>query len=102
MLATALEAAWEVLENSPVIIERYRAATMAVGYTGDSVLNSAADIGCMIVGFALARRLPVWATAALAVGFELFTLCAIRDNLTLNVVMLFWPLEAIRQWQAGG
>jgi hypothetical protein len=96
-----IEAAWELLENSPIIIDRYREATVALGYAGDSVLNSAADVGWMVVGFALARRLPVWAMAALALGFELLTLAVIRDNLTLNVVMLLAPSDAIRAWQAG-
>ena len=101
-LATLFEAGWEVLENSPIIIDRYRAATFAVGYAGDSVLNSMSDIGCMILGFAIARRLPVWATIVLAIAFELFTLAMIRDNLTLNVLMLVHPIDAIRVWQAGG
>jgi hypothetical protein len=100
VLATAIEAAWELAENSPAVIDRYRTATIALGYTGDSVINSLADIGCMMAGFALARRLPVAATIALAVMFELVTLWVIRDNLTLNVLMLLWPIEAIRQWQA--
>ncbi|WP_420142760.1 DUF2585 domain-containing protein [Sphingomonas sp.] len=100
VLATAIEAAWELAENSPAVIDRYRTATIALGYTGDSVINSVADIGCMMAGFALARRLPVTATIALAVLFELVTLAVIRDNLTLNVVMLLWPVEAIRQWQS--
>ncbi len=101
LIAVAVEAGWELLENSPVIIDRYRTATMALGYTGDSVLNSLSDIGCMMIGFALARKLPVWGTIALAIAFELLTLAVIRDNLTLNVLMLLWPIDAIRQWQAG-
>lgn len=101
MIAVIVEAGWELLENSPIVIDRYRTATMALGYTGDSVLNSLSDIGCMMIGFALARRLPVWATVALAIGFELLTLAVIRDNLTLNILMLLWPVEAIRHWQAG-
>ena len=99
-LATVLETGWEVLENSPLIIDRYRAATIAVGYAGDSALNSISDVCCMIAGFAVARRLPVWATVALAIVFELFTLALIRDNLTLNLVMLVHPSAAIRAWQA--
>ena len=95
-----VESTWEVLENSPIIIDRYRAVTMAWGYAGDSVLNSMADIACMMVGFFLARKLPIWATIAIAVAFELFTLWAIRDNLTLNVLMLIAPSAAIRAWQA--
>ena len=100
-IAVALEASWELLENSPMIIDRYRAVTMSWGYSGDSILNSMADIGWMVTGFWLASRLPVWASVALGVCFELFTLWFIRDNLTLNVLMLVWPIEAIRQWQAG-
>jgi len=101
-IAVFVEAAWEVMENTPMVIDRYRAVTVSFGYSGDSVLNSMGDIGSMIVGFLIASRLPWWASLLLAIGFELLTLYVIRDNLTLNVVMLFWPIEAVRQWQAGG
>jgi hypothetical protein len=101
-IAVAVEGAWELLENSPIIIDRYRAVTVSWGYTGDSIVNSASDIGWMIAGFVLAARLPVWASVALAITFELFTLAMIRDNLALNVLMLVWPLEAVRVWQGGG
>jgi hypothetical protein len=84
-IAVALEASWELLENSPMIIDRYRAVTASFGYSGDSILNSLADIGWMGVGFWLASRLPAWASVAMGVAFELFTLVMIRDNLTLNV-----------------
>lgn len=97
--ATVLEAAWEILENSPIIIDRYREATIAVGYTGDSVINSVADIGWMLVGFWLALRLPVAVTVVLALAMEIIAAIVIRDNLTLNVLMLLWPLEAVRDWQ---
>jgi hypothetical protein len=100
-IAVLVEAAWEVTENTPMVIDRYRAVTVSFGYSGDSVLNSMGDIGCMIVGFLVASRLPWWASAALGVFFELLTLYVSRDNLMLNVIMLFWPIEAIRQWQAG-
>lgn len=99
--ATLVEAAWEILENSPIIIDRYRAVTIALGYEGDSVVNSVADIGWMVVGFAVARRLPPWATIALGIALELVALAAIRDNLTLNVWMLLAPNDAVRSWQAG-
>ena len=101
LLAVSIEAAWEVLENSPIIIDRYREATIALGYTGDSVINSVADVCWMMVGFGIARRLPVWATVALALGFELLTLLVIRDNLFLNVLMLVAPNDSIRAWQGG-
>jgi hypothetical protein len=101
-IATFVEAAWEVTENTPMVIDRYRAVTVSFGYSGDSVLNSMGDIGCMILGFLVASRLPWWLSLAIGVVFELLTLYVIRDNLTLNVVMLFWPIEAIRQWQAAG
>ena len=101
-IAVVVEAAWEIFENTPMIIDRYREVTVSWGYIGDSVLNSVADIGWMIVGFLLAGRLPVWVSVAMAVVFELFTLWAIRDNLTLNVLMLVWPLDAVREWQAMG
>ncbi len=99
--AVAIEAAWEVIENSPMIIHRYRSVTMAFDYYGDSIVNSVSDIGFMMIGFLIARRLPVSATIAIAVILELFTLAMICDNLTLNVLMLLWPVEAIRHWQAG-
>jgi hypothetical protein len=101
MLATLIESAWEIAENSPFVIDRYRTATMALGYTGDSVINSMSDIACMMIGFLLARRLPLWVSIALCVGLELLTLAVIRDNLTLNVLMLLSPIEAIKVWQAG-
>jgi hypothetical protein len=98
-IAIGFEGFWELLENSPLIIERYRSVTVNFGYNGDSVLNSLSDIGCMTAGFLLASRLPAWASVALALGLELLTLWLIHDNLTLNVVMLLWPIEAIRTWQ---
>lgn len=99
-LAVVVEAAWELLENSPIIIDRYRTATMAIGYQGDSILNSAMDTVAMVLGFLFAARAPVWLTVALAIGFEVATAIVIRDNLTLNVLMLVWPVEAVKAWQA--
>jgi hypothetical protein len=101
VLAVAIEAAWEVFENTPFTIERYRKATIALDYYGDSVLNSVCDAACCAAGFLLAWKWPVWVSAALVVAMELFVLAMIRDNLTLNVVMLLWPVEGIRQWQSG-
>ncbi len=101
-IAIGFEGMWELLENSPLIIDRYRAVTVSFGYTGDSVVNSLSDIGFMVMGFVIASRLPPWASVLLAAAFELFTVWMIRDNLTLNIVMLVWPLDAVRQWQAAG
>jgi hypothetical protein len=101
LLATLVECGWEILENSNFIIDRYRTATIALDYRGDSILNSMSDIVSMIGGFLLAWRLPVWIIVALAIGMELTTGYLIRDNLTLNIIMLLHPIDAIRVWQTG-
>ena len=98
--ALLLEAAWEVLENSPLIINRYREATIALGYVGDSIMNSLADIGMTAIGFEVARRYSVRVTVALILIMEIGCLIWIRDNLTLNVLMLAWPIDAVREWQS--
>lgn len=101
-LAVLLEAAWEVVENTSWIIDRYRSVTVNWGYSGDSIVNSMADIGWMSFGFWLALKLPVRVTAALALIAEIVTAIVVRDNLTLNVIMLLHPFESIREWQAAG
>ena len=100
--ATLVEAAWEIIENTDAVIARYREGTIALDYHGDSVLNSVADIGFMVLGFVLAARLPVRVSVALAVLLELAALLAVRDNLALNVLMLLYPLDAVRAWQGSG
>ena len=102
LVALAIEAAWEIVENTPLIINRYREETAALGYTGDSVLNSMSDIAMMGLGFLLARRLPVWASVVVVLILELVPLLVIRDNLTLNVWMLLAPNDALKAWQSGG
>ena len=99
-LAVFLEAAWEVVENLPVVIDRFRSVTANFGYSGDSVLNSAADIGWMSFGFWLALRLPVKWTVSLAIIGELVAGIVVRDGLALNVIMLLFPIDAIAEWQA--
>ena len=101
-LAVFIEAAWEVLENTSWIIDRYRSVTVNWGYSGDSIINSMADIGWMSFGFWLALQLPVRVTVALAIIMEVAAALVVRDNLTLNVIMLLYPFEFIREWQAMG
>ena len=101
IVTTALESAWEAYENTDTVINRYRAATIALGYYGDSVLNSFSDIASCLLGFALANRFRWWWTVSWIVATELVLALTIRDNLTLNIVMLIWPIEAVRRWQLG-
>lgn len=100
-LALGVEVAWEIVENSDFIINRYREETAAIGYTGDSIINSIADTLAALAGFVMAARLPIWIVAALALAMELLAGVVIRDNLTLNVIMLLHPFDAIKEWQSG-
>ena len=102
LVALLFEAAWELFENTPMVIDRYREATIALGYSGDSILNSASDVAMMAIGFWMARRLPVWASVSIIVALELAALWAVRDNLTLNIWMLLAPDPRILAWQSGG
>jgi hypothetical protein len=101
LMAVALESAWEIVENSPFIIDRYRTATISLDYYGDSVVNSVADVVAMMLGFWIARRAPVWASVVLFVAAEAALAWMIRDNLTLNILMLIRPIEAVKRWQLG-
>ncbi len=99
LIALALEAGWEIFENTDFIINRYRETTISLDYYGDSIVNSLSDILAMAFGFFLAHRLPAWLIILAALSMEMFTLAMIGDNLTLNIVMLIWPLEAVMAWQ---
>ena len=102
VIAAMLETAWEIAENSQTVIERYREVTISLDYYGDSIINSMADIVMMSLGFMIAARVPPVASVGLFIATELFLAWMIRDGLTLNVVMLLWPVDAIRIWQGGG
>ena len=100
LVALLIECAWEVAENTPMVIDRYREATAALGYSGDSIVNSLSDVAMMAIGFLAARKLPLWAAIALVALLELVPLLVIRDNLTLNVWMLLAPTDWLREWQS--
>jgi hypothetical protein len=102
LIALALEAGWEMLENSPLIINRYRETTIALGYTGDSVLNSLSDILMMTLGFLFAFRMRPRVTVAVIIAMEVGCVLWVRDNLTLNIIMLIHPMEALKTWQMAG
>ncbi len=102
LIAIIIEAGWELLENSPIIINRYREATIALGYVGDSVLNSTCDIVMAAIGFMIARYTKLWIIIAMIIVMEVGCLLWIRDNLTLNVIMLVSPSQTIKEWQGEG
>ena len=99
IIAMIIEAAWEILENTPMVINRYREATISLDYHGDSVANSVSDLLACWLGFEVARRLPWWGTVSLFVVVEVVMVLTIKDSLLLNVLMLVYPLDAVLQWQ---
>lgn len=101
VIALGIEVAWEIAENTPWVINKYREQALAVGYTGDSILNSISDTLAMAFGFYLARRLPVWSVIALAITLEVIVAIIIRDNLTLNILNFIYQFEFIHRWQSG-
>jgi len=98
-VAALLEAAWEVFENTPMVIERYRANTASLDYAGDSVANSLADLAACLVGFVATASMPWWGGVGLFVALEAISVWWIRDSLLLNVLMLTYPIDAVREWQ---
>ena len=100
-ISAVIEALWEIAENTPYLIDRYREATIALGYSGDSIVNSVSDLTMMAIGYFVATRIPAWASVVAILALELTALAAVRDNLTLNVLMLLFPNETIANWQAG-
>ena len=99
LISIGLEVGWEVAENLPMSIQHYRQQALAVGYAGDSILNSVLDTVMMVIGFGMAARMPVWSVVGLAIAFELFTGVMIRDGLVLNVIGFVWTPEFIADWQ---
>lgn len=100
--ATVAEAAWEILENTPIVIERYRSETISLDYYGDTVVNALGDLLASAAGFLFAAWAPVWVIVAVFAAVEIGLAIVIRDNLTLNILMLIWPLDALKRWQLGG
>jgi hypothetical protein len=101
LIAVIIESTWEIAENSSYVIGRYRAATISLDYFGDSIINSISDIFCCATGFAIAFKLRFWRSLALFVATEIFLIFWIHDSLIINIIMLLWPIEAIKNWQLG-
>lgn len=99
LVAVVLEAAWEVFENTNFVIERYRTATAAFGYSGDTVVNSLGDIACCVAGFLIAQRLGYKKSIIFFVLVELVLIVWIKDSLLLEILMLTFPINALKGWQ---
>ncbi len=102
VIAMAIEALWEIVENTPMVIEKYREATISLDYTGDSVLNALGDLAACAVGFAFTAVVPAWVSLVAFVGIEIALIATIRDSLIMNLIMLLWPIEALKAWQMDG
>ncbi len=100
-LALGIEVGWEVIENTPFVIDRYRETALALGYSGDSIINSLSDSFAMLLGFFVARKAPIMVTALSALALEAFSMYMIRDGLLLNVINLLHSFPALQAWQAG-
>jgi hypothetical protein len=101
LMALAIEVAWEMLENSAWFVQIYRRQALAIGYSGDSIVNSVADVGFMSLGYFFAASAPVWASLALLVVIEIGLAATIRDSLALNLLNFVHPVEAVARWQSG-
>ncbi len=101
LIAIVIEGSWEVAENSSFVINRYREATISLDYFGDSIINSISDILCCATGFVIAYKLKFWRSLFLFVATEIVLIFWIHDSLIINIIMLFYPIEAIKQWQMG-
>lgn len=100
-MAIFIESSWEVAENTSYVIQRYREETMSLDYFGDSIINSLADIVCCGLGFLIAHKLRFWKSLALFIATEVILILTIRDSLIINIIMLIWPIEALKNWQVG-
>ena len=100
-LAVSIESAWEVTENSSYVIQRYREETISLDYFGDSIINSLSDIICCATGFMIGYKLRFWRSLALFLATEAILIVWIHDSLLINILMLIYPIEAIKHWQIG-
>ncbi len=101
-IAVLIESTWEVAENTSFVIERYRTVTLSLDYFGDSIINSLADIVCCATGFTIAYKLKFWKSFALFLATEAVLIVWIRDSLLINIIMLIYPIEALKAWQMAG
>ncbi len=101
LIAVTIEGSWEIAENSSYVINRYREATISLNYFGDSIINSLSDVSCCAIGFVIGYKLRFWKSLALFLTTELVLVAWIRDSLLINIVMLIYPIDAIKHWQMG-